>query len=110
MQLASKAGDPGNTYYPSTTDSLVLATLRLTGLWRSSTALNQYLAKLAKEFDYDKITSYMMRHSFAINAMLHLTPLSVLQSWLGHSTLSSTSIYTEIFEPDTLTFIVRIDF
>lgn len=72
--------------------------------------LNLYLSAVAKKADINKIHPHMFRHSFAINAILHLTPLPVLKNWMGHSSINSTSIYTEILEPDTMVFMGRIRF
>ena len=82
-----------------------------TPVWTITRAtLNIYLANLAKELELKKIHPHMFRHSFAINAMLCFTPLPVLQGWLGHTSITSTAVYTEIYDPDTMTFMTRIGF
>ena len=82
-----------------------------TPVWTITRAtLNIYLANLAKELELNKIHPHMFRHSFAINAMLCFTPLPVLQGWMGHSSITATAIYTEIYDPDTMSFMTRIGF
>ncbi|MEK7585805.1 MAG: site-specific integrase [Patescibacteria group bacterium] len=40
-----------------------------------------------------KLTSYVSRHSFATQAMLHHVPLNAISSMLGHSSLKTTEVY-----------------
>ncbi len=47
------------------------------------------------------ISPHTFRHSFAVNAILHGIPLTVVQAWLGHSTLASTAIYTQVLAAET---------
>lgn len=54
------------------------------------------------------ITPHTFRHSFAINAILHFTPLKILQNWLGHENQSSTEIYTKVLFSDSFEFAKRI--
>lgn len=56
------------------------------------------------------ISPHTMRHSFAINAVLHGTPLPVLQSWLGHSSIDSTLVYTQVLTLETFHLMQRIQF
>lgn len=82
-----------------------------TPLWEMTRAtFNVYLNKLSQQLNINSISPHDFRHSFAINAILHLTPLPVLQQWLGHASIGSTAVYTKIFEPDTLAFMSRIGF
>jgi integrase len=39
------------------------------------------------------LTSYVSRHSFATQAMLHQVPLNAISSMLGHSSLKTTEVY-----------------
>mgnify|MGYP001594267729 CR=1 FL=1 len=47
------------------------------------------------------VTSHTFRHSFAVNAVLHGVPLTVLQAWLGHKNLETTAIYTQVLAAET---------
>jgi integrase len=47
------------------------------------------------------ISPHTFRHSFAVNAILHGVPLTVVQAWLGHAHLSSTAIYTQVLAAET---------
>jgi integrase/recombinase XerD len=49
------------------------------------------LAKLCKI--ETNLTSYVSRHSFATQAMLHQVPLNAISTMLGHSSLKTTEIY-----------------
>lgn len=40
-----------------------------------------------------KLTTYVSRHSFATQAMLHNIPLEGISAMLGHSKLNTTQIY-----------------
>ncbi len=54
------------------------------------------------------ISPHTFRHSFAVNAVLHFTPARILQSWLGHSSISSTEVYMNVLFSDTFAFSERI--
>ena len=56
------------------------------------------------------VSCHTLRHSFAVNALLHFVPITVVRDWLGHSDLASTAIYTKVFSPDTAHFMQRVDF
>lgn len=78
-------------------------------------AANKRLTRLIKELDDDqkpiiKVTPHTFRHSFAVHAILHGTPLPALQKWLGHEHLESTLIYTEVLTLDTWHLMNRIEF
>jgi integrase len=47
-----------------------------------------------------KVTPHTLRHSFAINALLHGRPIKTLQVWLGHSDPRSTEVYAKILAGD----------
>ncbi len=57
-----------------------------------------------------EISPHTFRHSFAVHAILHATPLPVLQGWMGHATIDSTLIYTQVLSLETHHFIKRIPF
>lgn len=47
------------------------------------------------------VSAHTFRHSFAVNAVLHGVPLTVLQAWLGHKNLQTTAIYTQVLAGET---------
>lgn len=47
------------------------------------------------------VSAHTFRHSFAVNAVLHGVPLTVLQAWLGHKNLQTTAIYTQVLAAET---------
>ena len=55
-----------------------------------------------------KIHAHKFRHTFAVKAIMDNVPLNVLQQWLGHSSIFTTSIYTQITGMDTSQFMERI--
>ena len=46
-------------------------------------------------------SAHTFRHSFAVNAVLHGVPLTVLQTWLGHKHLETTAIYAQVLAVET---------
>jgi len=45
---------------------------------------------------------------FGVKVIINHVPLSVLQEWLGHSSIFTTSIYTQITGMDTSQFMNQI--
>jgi site-specific recombinase XerD len=62
--------------------------------------LRQLTSSMAKTLPID-VSCHTLRHSFAINAVLHGEPLTVIRDWLGHADLSSTEIYTSVLTTET---------
>lgn len=55
---------------------------------------NRGLKKIQKLCGIEqKLTTYVSRHSFATQAMLHNVPLEAISAMLGHSKLNTTQIY-----------------
>ena len=84
---------------------------RLFPLTRS--AVNKRLDRLVagmRDAPSIRVTPHVLRHSFAVNAVLHGTPLPVLQRWLGHSDVQSTMIYTQVLTLETHHLMQRIRF
>ncbi len=50
----------------------------------------------------DNLTSYVLRHSFATQAMLQNVPLMAISAMLGHSKLNTTQIYLKSLPNDIL--------
>lgn len=55
-----------------------------------------------------KFHAHKFRHTFAVQAVRAGVPLNVLQKWLGHSSIFTTSIYTQITGVDTAGYMERI--
>lgn len=66
-----------------------------------------YLKKIEKDLKF-RMHPHMFRHTFAVKSILSGVPLNVLQKWLGHSSIFTTSVYTEITGIDTSMFMNRI--
>lgn len=56
------------------------------------------------------VSCHTWRHSFAVNCVLHGTPLTVLQGWLGHAHIESTAIYTQVLTAETGHLMAGIEF
>jgi integrase len=54
------------------------------------------------------VSPHTFRHSFGVNAVLHFTPLKILQGWLGHTSQANTEIYTKVLFSDSFEFAKRI--
>jgi len=46
-------------------------------------------------------SAHTLRHFFAINALLHGTPLRILQRWLGHEGVATAVIHTNVMATET---------
>ena len=53
---------------------------------------------------------HTFRHSFAINCLLHGTPLPVIQGWLGHADIAKTMIYLKVTQKDSRVHMDNIEF
>jgi len=60
---------------------------------------------VARRTSVRPLSPHVLRHSFAVNAVLHLVPIGVLRVWMGHSSLEATSVYTQILSIDTFEFM-----
>ncbi|PMP73485.1 MAG: hypothetical protein C0180_06645 [Aciduliprofundum sp.] len=67
-------------------------------------AVDHYLKRMQRDLGF-KIHAHKFRHTFGVKAIINHVPLSVLQEWLGHSSIFSTSIYTQITGMDTSQFM-----
>ncbi len=56
------------------------------------------------------ISSHTFRHSFAIHLLLHGRPLKYLSKLLGHKSVDSTEIYTNVLTVDGAHFLDGVDF
>jgi integrase len=53
---------------------------------------------------------HTLRHSFAVNCIMHQVPITVLREWLGHRDITKTLIYTQILAHDSRTFMENVAF
>lgn len=56
------------------------------------------------------ITCHTFRHSFAIHLLLHGWPLKIVSQLLGHKSIESTEIYTNVLTVDGGHFLDGVDF
>ena len=73
----------------------------------SRQVIDLYFKKMQDKLGF-KIHAHKFRHTFAVKAIMDNVPLNVLQQWLGHSSIFTTSIYTQITGMDTSQFMERI--
>lgn len=57
-----------------------------------------------------QISAHTFRHSFAIHLLLHGRPLKYVSQLLGHKSVDSTEIYTNVLTVDGAHFLDRVDF
>lgn len=57
-----------------------------------------------------KISCHTFRHSFAVHLVLHGRPLKFISQLLGHSSIESTEIYTQVLTFDGAHFLEGVDF
>ena len=70
-------------------------------------AVDLYFKRMQRDLGF-RIHAHKFRHTFGVRAIMNHVPLSVLQEWLGHSSIFTTSIYTQITGMDTSQFINQI--
>ena len=87
MNISTKSGDP---LFPM-----------------SRQVIDLYFKKMQGKLGF-KIHAHKFRHTFAVKAIMDNVPLNVLQQWLGHSSIFTTNIYTQITGMDTSQFMERI--
>ena len=73
----------------------------------SRQVVDLYLKKTRNKLGFN-IHAHKFRHTFAVKAIMDNVPLNVLQQWLGHSSVFTTSIYTQITGMDTSEFMGRV--
>ena len=73
----------------------------------SRQVVDLYLKKMQNKLGFN-IHAHKFRHTFAVKAIMDNVPLNVLQQWLGHSSVFTTSIYTQITGMDTSEFMGRV--
>ncbi len=73
----------------------------------SRQVVDLYFKKMQDKLGF-RIHAHKFRHTFAVKAIMDNVPLNVLQQWLGHSSIFTTSIYTQITGMDTSQFMEKI--
>ncbi len=73
----------------------------------SRQVVDLYFKKMQGKLGF-RIHAHKFRHTFAVKAIMDNVPLNVLQQWLGHSSIFTTSIYTQITGMDTSQFMERV--
>ena len=73
----------------------------------SRQVVDLYFKKMQDKLGF-RIHAHKFRHTFAVKAIMDNVPLNVLQQWLGHSSVFTTSIYTQITGTDTSEFMGRV--
>jgi len=69
--------------------------------------VDKYFKKMQSSLNF-RIHAHKFRHTFAVKAIMSGVPLNVLQKWLGHASVFTTSIYTEITGIDTRGFMEQV--
>ncbi|MCW9012296.1 MAG: tyrosine-type recombinase/integrase [Gammaproteobacteria bacterium] len=57
-----------------------------------------------------RISAHTFRHSFAVHMLLHACPMKVLSNLLGHQSIESTEIYTNVLTVDSGHFLEVVEF
>lgn len=55
-----------------------------------------------------RATPRAIRHTFAVRAIQHEIPITLVQRWLGHSKLASTAIYTHVVGREEIELAARM--
>jgi integrase len=64
---------------------------------------NQHLKKLAKEFDFEfNLTSYVSRHTMAMQLQENEIPESIISQVMGHKKLETTKVYLDSLKTDVI--------
>ena len=69
--------------------------------------VSAFFAEIGKQLGF-RVYPHKFRHTFAVKAILNNVPLNVVQKWLGHSSIFTTSIYTELGATDTQNWMNKI--
>lgn len=74
--------------------------------------VNRHIKKLVEQVGGApfSISSHTFRHSFAIHLLLHGRPLKYVSQLLGHKSIESTEIYTNVLTIDGGHFLEGVDF
>jgi site-specific recombinase XerD len=70
-------------------------------------AVDEFLKRMQRDLGF-RIHAHKFRHTFAVKAIMDGVPLNVVQKWLGHSSVFTTSVYTDVTGMDTKEWMNRI--
>ena len=72
----------------------------------------QIISKAAEKtgIEKDRRHPHVFRHGFAVNAVLSGLPPMVLRRWMGHASIDTTLIYTEVLAQDTKEYLNKMKF
>jgi integrase len=73
----------------------------------SPTTVSNFFIEMGRVLGFD-CHVHKFRHTFAVHAIRDKVPLNVVQKWLGHSSIFTTSVYTEIGATDTQQWMENI--
>ncbi len=59
------------------------------------------------EINGTKACSRGLRHSFAVNSVMHNVPLTLIQKWMGHASITTTAIYLNVLGAEERNFAKR---
>jgi site-specific recombinase XerD len=76
------------------------------GSWKGGrlfiNSVGRIIRKYAMLAGLDKITAHKLRHAFALHMMRNGCSLMIIREILGHVNLSTTTIYTEVYDSDLI--------
>ena len=97
------------TYYKEFSPKLFLFEGHKGGKY-SSSSFNKLLKAAAKRAKINKrITAHTLRHSYATHLLEKGTDIRVIQKLLGHNSIKTTMIYTQVAEPTLLNVVSPFD-
>lgn len=76
----------------------------------TSSSFNKLLKSAAKKAGINKnITAHTLRHSYATHLLENGTDIRVIQKLLGHNSIKTTMIYTQVSQPTLLNVVSPFD-
>ena len=70
---------------------------------------NEYLQRLAKEFGFDmELTSYVSRHTTAMQLQEKEVPEHIISQMLGHKKLETTKVYLDSLDTSVIDEAVKV--
>ena len=66
-------------------------------------SVEEYLDKIVASVGF-KVNAHKFRHTFAVKPLLYEVQINVLQKWLAHSSLTTTTVYADVLGIDTSDF------
>ena len=74
----------------------------------SKNAVQKMIMKYAQAYGRPKLTAHILRHSFGTNVFNKTKNIRGVQELLGHSSSTTTEVYTHIFDDDKVTIIDEV--